>query len=125
MERPWLFVGCRVVCVEKIAAPRLPGEIFPEVGATYTVRSIEEASSLSPRPGELCTRLEEILNTPQHFIDGFMECQFFIERFRPVSTIDTTKTVEAMKQAIATLDFPNTDPVGGKDGVLVELWRSP
>lgn len=68
-------VGQKVVC---IGGKRIGGhgtEAIPEFGSVYTVREFGADGGI---------RLVEIVNPPLAYIEGFFECTFAVESFRPV-----------------------------------------
>ena len=71
-------VGQRVVCIAEGHGPILLGEVNAIVGAIYTVRKISEYG------GQIGLYLSEIINPPQHTIDGLIERGMYSERFRPI-----------------------------------------
>lgn len=101
--KPWLFVGAKVTPNGFEPNPDLPWNReadIPQMGAVYTVRRV----GLSAVPGGsgLCVWLVEIKNVctvswPWRR-DVYRDCGYSASRFRPVSTIDTTHQVEALKK---------------------------
>lgn len=73
------YVGQKVICVRHPAKIKaFFGEAYPHVGGVFTIREIFEA-----RGGE-CLRLFEISNPPYPYVEGYMECGFRTNFFRPV-----------------------------------------
>lgn len=64
-------IGQKVTCIDASNFNAKNGERVPNLYGKYTVRS---------KFGE-CIRLKEIINTPQQYQDGYMECSFKPERF--------------------------------------------
>lgn len=75
-------VGQKVVCINGTPAHRfyLPSDNLPATGAVYTVRAVVDSE------GTACLLLDEIVNEPRQFRDGFCEGAFNASRFRPVKT---------------------------------------
>jgi hypothetical protein len=73
-------VGDKVACVldVELIEDSAESEILPQKGEIYTIRDIE--------PGEdgIFLRFVEIVNVPGYYLDGFGECSFHEEGFRPV-----------------------------------------
>jgi hypothetical protein len=88
--KPWLYVGAKVVCVD---AGDTRGHTWkadkPIEGAVYTIAAVFPSGSV--RGDGPTVLLEEIRNTKQ---TGGV---YGADRFRPVSTIDTKHTVNAMR----------------------------
>lgn len=72
------YVGQKVVCVEDRYFSSCKGEMIPKKGEVLTVRSV------SLERGILALRFVEIVNAPVEYADGYIECKFFSERFRPL-----------------------------------------
>jgi hypothetical protein len=72
------FVGMKVVCVIG-PRPRCMWEILPTRGHIYTIRDIRLHSG-----GWVDFLLDEIVNRPFHYLEGFCEAHFRARRFRPV-----------------------------------------
>jgi hypothetical protein len=70
-------IGDEVVLKEEIFGLRRP-EILPVTGVVYTIRNFFEAE------GKVGLRLNEIINEPQQYLDGFHEAAFSIVYFAPV-----------------------------------------
>jgi hypothetical protein len=64
--------GQKVVCINSSGFARPYGEQVPVLGRSYTVRGV-----VGP-----CIRLREIVNVPQRYATGTMECLFAATRFR-------------------------------------------
>ena len=75
-----LYVGCKVVCVDDKFSPVLPGEVYPVRGHQYRIRAINCDNQ------GIGVLLEEIVNEPQWYSNGFCECDFYVRRFRPVKS---------------------------------------
>jgi hypothetical protein len=78
-------VGQKVVCVNASRPARrvyLPDDKLPLTGGIYTVREISDSE------GTTCLLLNEIINKPRQFREGFCEGAFTASRFRPVKTTD-------------------------------------
>lgn len=72
-------VGQKVVCVScNFYSLGELGEVLPEKGEIYTVRSTEIFK------GRQCITLEEIMNQPRKYLQGMVECVFGADNFRPV-----------------------------------------
>jgi hypothetical protein len=99
--KAWLYVGAKVVCVNNgplgvgNGCRWAPGEEISE-GEIYTISEIRVTGS------EVDVRLVE--RTRHAF--GDWAWGYAAERFRPVSTIDTTKTVEALKKLVEKTNVP-------------------
>ncbi len=78
-------VGQKVVCVKVGAwADALLDEIMPINGGIYTIRDMEADS------GEVWLRFDEIRNPECPFDDGWYECRFWADNFRPLETRKTS-----------------------------------
>lgn len=78
-----------------------PGEIVPQHGEIYTVRTVECVI------GEIWLRLVEIVNRP--LAVGGYEIQFEARAFRPLTDRETT--IEALKRITPDTPIPSTlDP---------------
>lgn len=75
-------VGDKVVCVE-VGWSDAVDEIVPEFGRVYTIRDIEVDWD------GVFFKLSEIKNEPTWYSDGFFECVFEAENFRPVQPRQT------------------------------------
>lgn len=73
-------IGDKVVCVSMPSNRSQDHEIFPEVGKVYTIRELV----LMCDEDVPYVRLNEIVNKPVDYSDGFNECAFGCMRFRPV-----------------------------------------
>lgn len=75
-------IGQKVVCVRKAKYPNsLHGdEITVKVGVVYTIRELYAI----PENGHLGLRFLEIRNEPRQYLNAFMECGFYANRFRPL-----------------------------------------
>lgn len=74
--------GQKVVClVEASSWLVLNGETPPRKGGIYHIREICELGA--------GVRLREIVNTPRHYEDRFIECSFNASAFRPVIERET------------------------------------
>jgi hypothetical protein len=85
----WARKGAKVVCIGGWEHRGGYGdEVLPEVGETYTIRTVEFSLD-----GDVCLRLEEIVNARRSYSTGLDECQFYVGRFRPLVTLeDDVKT---------------------------------
>jgi hypothetical protein len=84
-------IGSLVECIEDLQKYATKGETTPIKGNIYTVREIFECDEY------VAIRLEEIINTPQLYNCGFMECGFWIGKFRelqPPMDIEIDKLIE-------------------------------
>lgn len=88
-------VGQMVVCVDDYVHPRYVvfGEVLPVKGMVYTIRSFDRVDE------ELCLMLEEIVNAPRHYRQGFGECSFRPHRFRPVRQTSIEQFTSILNQA--------------------------
>lgn len=66
-------VGQKITCIDDTNYDRKNNETVPVKGRNYTVRSLYQT----------CVRLNEIVNPPHQYADGFMECSFKGSRFIP------------------------------------------
>jgi hypothetical protein len=76
-----------VVCIlDSVQNGRRPllGEIIPIVGQVYTIRSLHHDDF----ENSLGIRVHEIVNKPQHYIQGYIECCFDSVIFRPCRKTD-------------------------------------
>lgn len=90
-------VGSLVECLEDLQKYTTYGEITPVKGNIYTVREIFESG------GDVAIRLEEIFNTPQLYNEGFIECGFYIKKFRelqPPLDIDIESLIEEPTECV-------------------------
>jgi hypothetical protein len=76
-------VGQKVVCISDYSRwePRAPlevGTITPVKGEIYTVRGVCES------PSGVGLWLEEIVNKPRRYRNGYLEIAFNIKSFRPI-----------------------------------------
>lgn len=101
MERPWLYVGAKVVCVNNVARlsrgcrPMRPAAILT-VDAVYTVT---EVFCDPARDNFVHVRLAEIQNIGMtNGIDG-LNLGYRADRFRPVLP-DTTETVAKLRTSM-------------------------
>ena len=69
---PALKVGQKVTCINASGFARPYGELVPILGGIYTVRAV-----VGP-----CVRLKEIVNVPQRYQEGVVECLFTATRFK-------------------------------------------
>lgn len=94
--KPWLFVGAKVVCVDA-SLHRGARSLAPALseGTTYTVAEV----GIGEESGLLMLALEEIpsIPLPSRPDQDNMPWRYRADRFRPVSTIDTSKQVEALR----------------------------
>lgn len=94
MKYPWLFVGAKVVAVrfEENDFPDMPPSF--ERGEILTVRHVAE---YGPYIG---IKLVGIVGCTHPFFGS--DCPWAADAFRPVSTIDTTGQVTAMRELMQT-----------------------
>lgn len=83
-------VGDKIICIRNVENIFLRDESYPIVGGIYTIREIEHLG------GKIGLRLCEIINRKYNYRQGYMECGFSFNSFRPVK--DTTHQVEALKR---------------------------
>lgn len=76
----WVKVGAKCVCIRGPLIMPWYNEIGPAIGEVYTVRAIH--------PDGDAIWLREITNRPQRYDNGYHEMSFFIQRFRPLVTIE-------------------------------------
>ena len=76
-------IGQKVVCVDGTRLCLDLGEQRPVKGRIYTIRNFCEDDTDGTG-----LRLEEIVNEPRHYTDGYAEIAFYVWRFRPVRTTD-------------------------------------
>lgn len=81
-------VGQQVVCVHEFETH--PHTILPVKGLVYTIRGIV---TFRKRVGLL---LEELVNPPRKWSDGFLEASFEAEGFRPVKKTDISVFTEML-----------------------------
>lgn len=84
-------VGDKAVCFRGVENIFFRDEKSPVVGGIYTIREIECLG------GKIGLRFCEINNRKYNYRQGYVECAFSFEVFRPVC--DTTLQVEAIKRA--------------------------
>ena len=77
------FIGQQVVCIDDNFAPARRLFKLPVKGQIYTIRGFMDEDG-----DDLAVWLEEIVNNPAHFRDGFGECSFYVWRFRPLKATD-------------------------------------
>jgi hypothetical protein len=90
-------VGQKVVCIRYLDWAGWPGANYPEVGPTYTVRSIND----EPKGAIIC--LEEIDNAHLIPAHGPIEPGFIASAFRPI--------VENKKRVSFTMGADPADPM--------------
>ncbi|KQZ49739.1 hypothetical protein ASD54_12435 [Rhizobium sp. Root149] len=75
-------VGMKVVCIRPSGHLEFSCccNTVPELGQVYTIRQIEK----NPANGEIYFRLEEIVNPPRYYAEGYGEYCFHRSWFRPV-----------------------------------------
>lgn len=79
-------VGSLVELVNDNWPIRQNNEIFPVKGIIYTVRSLGIEGGI---------HLEEIVNQPNHYIQGYAECEFKVSRFKELQPpIDISMLLE-------------------------------
>ena len=84
MSQPqWPSVGMKCKCVSR-QWHFYSGEREPVIGSIYTVRTIDFDE------GEYWLRFVELVNAPQDYAQGFLECDWRASCFRPL----VTRTVE-------------------------------
>lgn len=71
------YSGRKVVCIQD-EWYTLNGEQVPVAGKVYTIREIGSTN------GGIYIRLMEIVNAPRQYANGFAECAFDLDGFRPV-----------------------------------------
>jgi hypothetical protein len=77
-------VGDKVVCVIETSWWKTPDdEILPQENVEYTIRTIEVSGA------DVFLRLVEIVNAPQMYMQGFSECRFIADAFRPITPRQT------------------------------------
>lgn len=85
-------VGQMVVCVDgKVRRPTQNKVIYPVERMVYTIRAIDP-------DGLRGIWLEEVVNKPAEWREGYHEVTFAEDRFRPVR--DTKKQVEALRHLL-------------------------
>lgn len=90
-------VGQKVVCVKTSSAPldyeeRIKGVVYPKIGLEYTIREIVIGDSYA-----FGFRLEEIINPKCNYMQGFAECIFNADYFRPLEELSNTTYDEVMQ----------------------------
>lgn len=93
--------GTLVECVEGDFRP--VREHAPKLRGVYTVREVLPETYVDPP--HVTIRLREIVNRPQRYREGFRECSFDINAFRPVND----DSLDVFRQAIK--DAPVDDKV--------------
>lgn len=90
MKYPWLYVGCKLVCVK--ASDSRKGAPLLHEGAAYTVASV----GVQPNGVEVALKeMPPYLYARDQY--GDKRWYFDVRRFRPVLP-DTTKQVEELKK---------------------------
>lgn len=90
-------VGMRVVCIyDGVWRHRDTGESFPTFGGIYTIRCVCE------RSGDVMLLLQEIVNPPRHYKDGFLEASFRASVFRPLEERKTD--ISIFREILRTAD---------------------
>jgi hypothetical protein len=98
------YVGQKVVCVNaRFERLGLRSEITPLEGRVYTIRAIDPSRG---GPSVACLLLNEIINAPREYADGFRECAFRATRFRPV----VNTNIEVFQRMLAPAP-KQTEPV--------------
>ncbi len=100
------YVGQKVVCIvgfTRLARGR--DETFPIKGEVYTIREIKLDSG-----GDTCLRLQEIVNTPRYYAEGFTEMAFDAELFRPLVEKGTDTGMAILKEIVRTQKTPALNP---------------
>jgi len=82
----WAVRGAKVVCTRRKWRDVWPGEIAPSFGQILTIRETREAVD---GLGGLDLLFEEIVNAPQHYREGFLECGWHHSRFAPLVSTKT------------------------------------
>jgi hypothetical protein len=84
-------VGQMVVCLKRGQWNSCPLEAAPVYGVVYTVRGLPLIRNV------VLLLLEEIVNEPQDYDEGFIECGFHYTQFRPVkeTSIDIFRKIVA------------------------------
>lgn len=78
----WARPGVKCVCVNSFGSIGPGGETVPVVGKTYTIRDVLDDHPTYRIPG---IRLDEIVNAPRQYDEGYEEVWFAIEGyFRPL-----------------------------------------
>lgn len=92
-------VGQKVVCMDD--APRSPRrykENFPKKGVVYTVRGFD------PLAAGVSIFLEEVCNEPKQYNNGYGECSFRADRFRPAVERKTDTGMAILKSILEDAD---------------------
>lgn len=94
-------VGDKVVCINDSATQSTLGVTYPKEGQIYTIRLIRKGYT-----GELAILLQEIVNAPRMYRQGFHEIAFFMHRFRPIDYTYGTEVCEAIETEFTKLKEP-------------------
>jgi hypothetical protein len=100
MKYPWLYVGAKVTPV-RFSGAGDPNAVKLRKGSVYTVREVLNCNW----QGELVLglRLEGI---SAGFGSNGIERAILASYFRPVSTIDTSKQIEALRKLVEPSNLP-------------------
>lgn len=89
----WAKVGMKVVCIKLGAWTYLqPDESAPSYGDVLTIRTVEFL------PEGVHLSFEEVRNREYEYLDGFGECVFEAEQFRPLVTKTQSEDVAMFKR---------------------------
>jgi hypothetical protein len=100
-------IGQKIVCVD--GSRPVDGdysETFPIEGRVYTIRGFE--SGLLPEE-ELGLLLDEIVNTPRQYAEGFQEIAFRADRFRPLVSPTSRLRLFCVSPLVAITASPRSD----------------
>ena len=103
-NNPPFYPGQEVVRIRKTPTC-FNREIAPQKGRTYTIRS------LSFLRGEWWVYLNEIVNTPRHYFEGYMEVMWRASSFRPIQRHPNAEVAEELKNIEVVeerIDAPET-----------------
>lgn len=95
-------VGMQVVCVDDRGHMLNHGESIPIRGSIYTIRSITH--------GGAGVQLNEIVNLPRMYCDGFVEISFLRRRFRPVRKTNIDCFLSLLNKTPADVVAATTSP---------------
>jgi hypothetical protein len=95
MKPPKFHVGQAVVCVDMKPQHRrlMADEAAPKENRVYHVRG-----NVLMESKYWCIRLEEIVNTPKVWADGYNESAFNEARFAPVETLSNEALAELLEE---------------------------
>lgn len=91
-------IGQKVVCVNNCNISSYGLKQKPRLNETYTIRGFSN-------DGEALF-LEEIVNLPAKFKDGFVECSWLAFRFRPVVTKSTDTGMSILRGILSGQRVP-------------------